>query len=125
MPFSKHFQIEHACKCVGNKQNRKDAQLSKNKNPDSKINVNENEQEIENYINEINTTGIQTIEGKKIKSATIEQKAVIPSSRIKPKKLLVVVIAFILGLIIAILWALIKGAVDNHRNREMLDSEED
>jgi len=66
-----------------------------------------------------------SIEGKKIKSATIEQKAVIPSSRIKPKKLLVVVIAFILGLIIAILWALIKGAVDNHRNREMLDSEED
>ena len=43
------------------------------KNPDSKINVNENEQEIENYINEINTTGIQTIEGKKIKFLNLEK----------------------------------------------------
>lgn len=62
-----------------------------------------------------------SIEDKKIKSATVEQKATIPSSPIKPKKLLIVVIAFILGLMIATLWALIKGAVDN---RQLLDSAE-
>ncbi len=43
------------------------------KNSDSKINVNENEQEIENYINEIYSTGIQTIEGKKIKFLNLEK----------------------------------------------------
>ena len=43
------------------------------KNSDSKINENENEQEIENYINEIYSTGIQTIEGKKIKFLNLEK----------------------------------------------------
>ena len=36
------------------------------KSPDSKVNENENEQEIENYINEIYSTGIQTIKVKKL-----------------------------------------------------------
>ena len=43
------------------------------KNSNSKINENENEQEIENYINEIYSTGIQTIEGKKIKFLNLEK----------------------------------------------------
>ena len=43
------------------------------KSPDSKVNENENEQEIENYINEIYSTGIQTIKGKKIKFLNLEK----------------------------------------------------
>ena len=43
------------------------------KNPNDKKNGNENEHEIENYINEINTTGIQTIEGNKIKFLNLEK----------------------------------------------------
>ena len=43
------------------------------KNSNDKKNGNENEHEIENYINEINTTGIQTIEGKKIKLLNLEK----------------------------------------------------
>ncbi len=43
------------------------------KNPKNKKNGNENEHEIENYINEINSTGILTVEGKKIKFLNLEK----------------------------------------------------
>ena len=43
------------------------------KNPNDKKNENENENQIENYINEIKTTGIQTIERKKIKFLNLEK----------------------------------------------------